>query len=111
MENKTGLQFYYNYLLSNQPPEFENYPKLLQKLEVRKAIHVGNLTYDDISLTVHEFLNDDIPKTIKPWLEELLEHYKVNLYNNKFWKPKFCEVNKQKSQKRLSAIMQDWCML
>ena len=79
VENKTGLAFYYNYLLSKQPSEFDNYPKLLQKAEVRKAIHVGNLTYDDISLVVHEYLNDDIPKSIKPWLEELLEHYKVLL--------------------------------
>ena len=80
VENKTGLAFYYNYLLSKQPSEFDNYPKLLQKAEVRKAIHVGNLTYDDISLVVHEYLNDDIPKSIKPWLEELLEHYKVLRY-------------------------------
>lgn len=47
VENKTGLAFYYNYLLSTQPPEFENYPKFLQKPDVRKSIHVGNLTYDD----------------------------------------------------------------
>ena len=47
VQNKTGLAFYYNYLLSTQPPEFENYPKFLQKPDVRKSIHVGNLTYDD----------------------------------------------------------------
>ena len=109
--NKTGLAFYYNYLLSTQPPEFENYPKFLQKPDVRKSIHVGNLTYDDtryfkkkdenvkiihgffkestdhifiLSLPVYEHLNDDIPKSIKPWLEELLEHYKVGTCNIHF---------------------------
>ena len=78
VENRTGLTFYYNYLLSKQPREFENYPKFLQKPEVRRAIHVGDLQYDDISMTVHEHLNDDMLKTIRPWLETLLEaDYKV----------------------------------
>merc|ERR1711981_389628 len=81
VENKTGLAFYYNYLLSTQPPEFEHYPKFLQKPDVRKSIHVGNLTYDDTSIPVYEHLSDDIPKSIKPWLEELLEHYKVMVYS------------------------------
>ncbi len=75
--NRTGLTFYYNYLLSKQPDEFDNYPKLLQKAEVRKAIHVGNLTYDGISMTVHEHLDEDMTKSVKPWLEVLLENYKV----------------------------------
>ena len=78
IENRTGLMFYYNYLLTKQPVEFTYYPKFLQKSHVRKAIHVGNLTYQDISMTVHEHLNDDMLKTIRPWLEQLLEaNYKV----------------------------------
>ena len=32
-----------------------------------------------LSIPVYEHLSDDIPKSIKPWLEELLEHYKVHL--------------------------------
>ena len=76
-ENKTGLTFYYNYLLSKQPDEFDYYPKFLQKAEVRKAIHVGNLSYDGVSMAVHEHLNDDMLKSVKPWLEVLLENYKV----------------------------------
>ena len=32
-----------------------------------------------LSIPVYEHLNDDIPKSIKPWLEELLEHYKVHV--------------------------------
>lgn len=79
--NKTGLAFYYNYLLSTQPPDFANYPKFLQKAHVRKAIHVGNLTYEDVSEAVHNHLNDDMLKTVKPWLETLLEaEYKVSLW-------------------------------
>jgi len=82
VENRTGLTFYYNYLLSQQPADFSNYPKFLEKPEVRRSIHVGNLTYDDISLVVHEHLFDDMSKTIRPWLEALLEsNYKVMIYN------------------------------
>lgn len=79
--NSTGLNFYYNYLMSQQPPEFDNYPKLLQQAHVRRAIHVGNLTYDGISMTVHEHLNDDMAKSIKSWLVTLMENYKVMIYN------------------------------
>ena len=78
IENRTGLTFYYNYLLTRQPQDFTYYPKFLEKPEVRRAIHVGNLTYEDISITVHEYLNDDMLKSIKPKLEALLEaEYKV----------------------------------
>ena len=79
VENRTGLTFYYNYLLSQQPEDFSYYPKFLEKPEVRRAIHVGNLSYEDISLVVHEHLFDDMSKTIRPWLETLLEsEYKVS---------------------------------
>ena len=76
--NRTGLNFYYNYLLSEQPEDFTYYPQWLEKPQVRKAIHVGNLTYDDVSMKVHQYLNDDMLKSIRPWLEALLEaDYKV----------------------------------
>ena len=81
VENRTGLTFYYNYLLSEQPAEFDNYPKFLEKPKVRRAIHVGNLTYHDISIIAHQHLFDDMSKTIRPWLETLLESdYKVKYY-------------------------------
>ena len=78
VQNRSGLSFYYNYLMSTQPSDFENYPKLLQKAKVRRAIHVGNVTYDDLSLPVYEHLQEDMLKSIRPWLEALLEaNYKV----------------------------------
>ena len=81
--NRTGLNFYYNYLLSEQPKDFTYYPQWLERPQVRKAIHVGNLTYDDVSMKVHQYLNDDMLKSIRPWLEALLEaDYKV--LNNYF---------------------------
>ena len=43
-------------------------------LQVRKAIHVGDLKYDDVSEKVHDKLYDDMPKTVRPWLEDLLNN-------------------------------------
>ncbi|TRY70301.1 hypothetical protein TCAL_02456 [Tigriopus californicus] len=81
-ENKTQLSFYYNYLLSDQPDTFTYYTQWLEKPSVRKDIHVGKLKYSDISMTVHQYLYEDMPKTIKPWLETLLDaNYKVMIYN------------------------------
>ena len=46
--------------------------------QVRKAIHVGNLEYDDVSEKVHDKLYADMPKTVRPWVEDLLNNdYKV----------------------------------
>ena len=45
-------------------------------------IHVGNLNYDGVSTTVYANLKKDIPKTVKPWIETLLEvGYEVMIYN------------------------------
>ena len=78
--NKTGLNFYYNFLISEQPKDFDYYISYLQQPFVRKAIHVGNLTYDAESTVVHDHLNDDMAKSVKPWVEELLDNnYKVKL--------------------------------
>ena len=44
-------------------------------------IHVGNLKYDDVSTIVYSNLAKDIPKTVKPWIESLLEAgYHVMIY-------------------------------
>ncbi|KAI5639869.1 serine carboxypeptidase domain-containing protein [Phthorimaea operculella] len=45
--------------------------------EVRKAIHVGNTRF----LQFVPMLYGDFYLTVKPWLEELLEHYGVMCYN------------------------------
>ena len=79
---KSGLSFVYNYLLQGQPEQFTYYPKFLNSHSVRKAIHVGNITYNDVNQDVYNHLKDDIPKTVKPWLETLLDRgYKVMIYS------------------------------
>ena len=79
---KTGLSFVYNYLLQGQPDAFTYYPKFLVQPEVRKAIHVGSTPYSDVNTVVYEHLKKDIPKTVKPWIETLLDSdYKVMIYS------------------------------
>lgn len=48
---------------------------------MKNALHVGNTTYDSISMTVFLSLFDDFMKSVKPWVEELLNDYRVVLYN------------------------------
>ena len=48
---------------------------------MRAAIHVGNATLNGGG-EVYEYLYDDIIKSVRPWVEELLDNdYRVILYN------------------------------
>ncbi|XP_063541231.1 venom serine carboxypeptidase-like [Cydia strobilella] len=58
----------------------DKFVSVLNKSEVRKAIHVGALSYDEVSTTVGEYLADDVHRSMAPWLSELLDHYPVTLY-------------------------------
>lgn len=42
---------------------------------VRRAIHVGNLTFNDGSV-VETHLMEDIMKSVKPWIEEVRGNFK-----------------------------------
>ena len=80
--NATGFNYYFNYLLADSPAEFGYYNTFLQLPEVRKSLHVGNLTYNS-GVAVEKHLMADVMKSVKPWIEELLEKkvYKVMIYN------------------------------
>ncbi|XP_006824615.1 putative serine carboxypeptidase CPVL [Saccoglossus kowalevskii] len=79
--NASGVHDYYNFLRTEAPKEFGYYNTYLSMGGVRKAIHVGNLTYNDGS-KVEQNLIEDICKSVKPWLIELLNSdYKVLLYS------------------------------
>ena len=79
---KSGLTFVYNYLLQGEPEAFTYYPKFLNLPAIRRMIHVGNLKYDGVSTTVYENLKKDIAKSVKPWIETLLDvGYEVMIYN------------------------------
>ncbi|KAK7574410.1 hypothetical protein V9T40_011601 [Parthenolecanium corni] len=51
--------------------------KYLQSSKIRKKIHAGGVKYSVCSNEVYEDFSDDILKSVKPWVEELLEHYPV----------------------------------
>ena len=77
--NCTGLTDYYNYLRTTNPPEFRYYIDYLAFPTVRRAIHVGNLTFQ-IGTLVEMHLKMDMLKSVKPWLAELMNNYKVLIY-------------------------------
>lgn len=52
----------------------------IQLAKVRRAIHVGNLTFHTDN-RVEERLKEDIMQSVKQWVEVLLEQYRVLIYN------------------------------
>lgn len=79
-ENATGCKNYYNFLQCQEPPEQEYFGKFLSFPEVRKSIHVGNLTFHD-GTEVEKHLLEDVMKTVKPWLAVLMDNYRVLIYS------------------------------
>nr|XP_032527797.1 venom serine carboxypeptidase isoform X2 [Danaus plexippus plexippus] len=78
--NMTGFEFYFNFLHTKDYKQFEDFGPMLQKSFVRKAIHVGNMTFNDGKL-VEQHLKQDVMKSVAPWIAELLDHYYVVVYN------------------------------
>uniref|UniRef100_A0A6P7H2Q0 Carboxypeptidase n=1 Tax=Diabrotica virgifera virgifera TaxID=50390 RepID=A0A6P7H2Q0_DIAVI len=81
--NITGFTNYYNYLYPIDPNdvEIEEAARYLQRDDVRAVIHVGNTSYGITSSEVENNLKNDIMQSITPWLTELLNNYRVLLYN------------------------------
>lgn len=77
--NATLTNNYYNFLMTEPPEDFGYYGQLLALPEVRKSIHVGNLTYNDGS-EVEKHLINDIMDTVKPNVTVLMDNYKVMMY-------------------------------
>ncbi|XP_044863517.1 probable serine carboxypeptidase CPVL isoform X2 [Mauremys mutica] len=79
-QNVTGCSNYMNFLQCQEPADQEYFGAFLSLSEVRKAIHVGNLTFHDGS-TVEKHLLEDVMKTVKPWLAVIMDNYRVLLYS------------------------------
>ena len=58
------------------------YDQFVQMPEVRRAMHVGNMTWND-GKKVEEHLLNDVMDSVKPWIEELLnfKEYRIMIYN------------------------------
>jgi vitellogenic carboxypeptidase-like protein len=48
--------------------------------DTRRAIHVGNLTYNEGN-TVEMHIINDIMQSVKPWVATLMDNYKVLMYS------------------------------
>uniref|UniRef100_A0A8C8TYD3 Carboxypeptidase n=1 Tax=Peromyscus maniculatus bairdii TaxID=230844 RepID=A0A8C8TYD3_PERMB len=79
-QNVTGCTNYYNLLQCTEPEDQGYYGKFLSLPQVRQAIHVGNRTFSD-GAEVEKYLREDTVQSVKPWLAEIMDHYKVLLYN------------------------------
>ncbi|XP_055467850.1 probable serine carboxypeptidase CPVL [Psammomys obesus] len=79
-QNVTGCTNYYNILQCTEPEDQGYYGKFLSLPQVRQAIHVGNRTFSD-GAEVEKYLREDTVQSVKPWLAEIMNNYKVLLYN------------------------------
>jgi len=78
--NATGFKFYFNYLHTKDDSPYGDLNEYLSKDVLRRHIHVGELPFNTDS-KVETFLRNDVMQSVKPWIEVLLENYKVLIYN------------------------------
>ncbi|XP_077019024.1 putative serine carboxypeptidase CPVL isoform X2 [Tamandua tetradactyla] len=79
-QNVTGCTNYGNFIKCMEPEDQIYYEKFLSLPEVRQVLHVGNQTFNDGS-EVQKHLREDTLKSVKPWLAEIMNNYKVLVYN------------------------------
>lgn len=79
IRNATEFKFIYHYMQENA--DDDSYLAFLQSPKIKVALHVGQLPYNDCSDSVFEKLSWDLPKSVRPWFEELLERYPILVYN------------------------------
>ncbi|XP_064401449.1 probable serine carboxypeptidase CPVL isoform X2 [Halichondria panicea] len=79
--NITGSTNYYNILRTSSPPDFNYYVPFINTTDIRRAIHVGSLSYGSHAEDVEMALGNDIMDTVRDWLSVLMDNYKVLLYN------------------------------
>lgn len=81
-KNITNFDNYYNFLTQKMNNRSDIYlGKFIQSADVRKAIHVGNLTFHADPLNVEMHLIQDLFQSVAPWVATLLDHYRVLIYN------------------------------
>ena len=79
--NYTGYNNLYDYVNDNYEPDY--WSEFIQSAKTRKSLHVGSLHFywgDDTYANLYL----DIVQSVKPWVESLLENYKILFYNGQF---------------------------
>ncbi|XP_011693538.1 PREDICTED: venom serine carboxypeptidase [Wasmannia auropunctata] len=79
--NLTGFDYYYNYLYANGGNDSDWMSEWIQRADVRRAVHVGNSTFHVETKTVEEHLKGDVMQSVVFFLTDLLQHYRVLIYN------------------------------
>ncbi|XP_063225186.1 venom serine carboxypeptidase-like [Bacillus rossius redtenbacheri] len=78
--NLTGLKSYYNYVSADGRRRGGDSDLYVQGAAVRRALHVGGRPYND-GRAVERHLEEDVMRSVRPWVEELLEHHRIVTYN------------------------------
>jgi len=79
--NLTGFEYYYNYLIVKDSSNTDWISELIQRVDVRSAIHVGNNSFHYKADIIQKYLTNDIMRSVIELLENLVEHYKLLVYN------------------------------
>ncbi|KAK9877391.1 hypothetical protein WA026_017787 [Henosepilachna vigintioctopunctata] len=78
----TGFDNHLNFLYPLSPQEeLDRMSKYIQKADVRAAIHVGDVPFQTKNVKVEFHLILDIMQSVAPWISELLNYYRVLIYN------------------------------
>lgn len=80
LANVTGCPDLSNIAQCTEPEEYSYFKAFLALSEVRRAIHVGNRTFKDGS-EAKKYLREGSLRSVLPWLAELMNNYKVLMYN------------------------------
>ncbi|GFS50310.1 probable serine carboxypeptidase CPVL, partial [Trichonephila inaurata madagascariensis] len=75
-----GYEYSYFLLYTRLPPEESYFEKYINLTRFRKAVHVGNLTFNSGEV-VARYMNNDIMLSVKDILIEIMNNYKVLIYN------------------------------
>lgn len=77
IRNVSNVNLYDYRKHSSSESEGWEYVKFLQFSKIRRKIHVGNTTFDNISEKVFGHFEEDMAKSVESWIEELVEHYSI----------------------------------
>lgn len=78
--NVTGMSNYYNFLQAKPPSDYDHFNKYLEIPDVRRSIHVGKLPFNNGTI-VEQHLMSDVLQSVKLWLAEVMNFYKVLVYS------------------------------
>ncbi|KAF6210949.1 hypothetical protein GE061_014062 [Apolygus lucorum] len=80
-ENVTGFSVWNNYLENDWRENDKNIDVLMNNVSWRKSMHVGDVQFNLDHPAEFEHIRDDYMVSVAPWLETLMDHYRVLLFN------------------------------